>query len=77
MNEWPTSPEACMAYQDDEDEASRCIRPRGHADSHTTARGRCWPQTSRPGTRYIGPRTSFTTIVNPRTASRNEWRDIL
>ena len=77
MTDWPTASETCYAYIDDADERTRCIRPRGHASSHTTARGMCWPNTSRPGTRYIGPRTSITTIVNPRTASRNEWRDIL
>lgn len=35
--------ERCYAYQDDEDHATRCIRPRGHADSHVTSRGACWP----------------------------------
>jgi hypothetical protein len=78
VNEWPTSVEQCFAFADEEDDASRCIRPRGHADSHTTARGACWPNTTKPHQpRYVGPRTSITTIVNPRRATRDEWSQIL
>jgi hypothetical protein len=61
----------CYSYQDDDDDATRCIRKRGHTDSHNTSRGQCWPNPANPKRRYTITKTA-NTIVRPRPA-KSRW----